>query len=342
MSFHGKRQDMYASKSVPDMTPLRRERAPRPLRRLAVLAFGALALAPVRTGAAQAPLPQETPQEMQRMADSLFQSQFPIDDRAAEIAVPSAAERDAAPLEFATFLMELAERADRATQARNHRLAAKYLRALTVAVPGRAAAFSQLCRSYELGGEGERALSACASALQHPGVTSADYEHYVQLVLAQPGPIPAARVRDLDALLAHLDRSGSARALSTRLRCEIGVRLRDVPRLTACTQALRSAGTPERKVLGYEWLLAMEQREYDTALAVLQRGRSAGMRADAVDEMERATLTARSPLRRALAWLSSLPTSLKAGVALACAALLGALYAARRRRRPLAQAVARA
>src|SRR6476620_580075 len=114
--------------------------------------------------------PSETREEAQQMADSLFQGSFPIDDAAPEIAVPTVAQRNASPLDFASYLMELGERADRATQRGDHLTAAKYLRAVTLAVPERSIGFSELCRAYEEAGDKAQALSACAAALQKSGV----------------------------------------------------------------------------------------------------------------------------------------------------------------------------
>jgi tetratricopeptide (TPR) repeat protein len=283
-----------------------------------------LCASPLRADA----LPQETPEQMRAMADSLFETRFAIEDGPAEVRVPSARERDVAPLEFATFVMELAERAERATQAGKHASAARYWRALSAAVPERADALVELCKSYERAGESQKALGACAEALRHQGVTLSDYQHYVKLALAQPGELPAQRVDDINALLAHLGKSGADPLALARLDCDLGVRLLDTTRLARCTDTLAARAPKDLKTLGYQWVLAMQREAYDEALAVVMRARAAGMRPDAADVMEQSILEARSPVQRVRVWLTRSPRALSGGLLLL---LSIALYLVRRR-----------
>jgi hypothetical protein len=274
-----------------------------------------LSLALAGVAHAQAPN-QETPEEAQRMADSLFQGGFPIDDAKPESSIPSAAARDAAPLEFGVLLMELAERADRAAKRDDHLGAARYYKAVAQAVPTRSLTYAQLCREYEAAKLPEQALSACAQALRLSGVTFGDFEHYVHLVLAQPGELSAGRVHDLDRLLQHLGTTATDPVSLAQLRCDIGVRLQAEPRLRECSEVLRQRAPNAAKTLGYEWALALLRSDHSAAARVVERAKHSTLRPAAVQIMAEATEQLR-PWRRAVALLRT-----HAGLASAAALML--------------------
>ncbi|MFT3926616.1 MAG: hypothetical protein QM778_28990 [Myxococcales bacterium] len=280
-------------------------------------------------------LPTESPEEARRMGDSLFVTGFPIDDGAAEIAVPSEAERNAAPIDFANYLMELAERSDRASQRGDHAQAAKYLRAITLAVPGVAAGFSKLCQAYEEGDDKARGLSACAMALTKPGVVVDDYMRYVRLALVQPGAVPTSRLNDLDAVLKHLEQAKVDPTLVAQLRCDVGVRVRDTGRLRACLETLRGTAPNQAKTLGYEWTLAMQEQDYAGAAQIVERARHSSMKPDAVEVMARVTAEVSSPWQRALYELGEQPLTRWLAVGGLGALLLLVFTLRRLRRAPL-------
>lgn len=251
------------------------------------------------------PRQQETPEEAQRMADSLFTSNFAIDDANPEGNVPSVAQRNAAPLDFAAYIMELSERADRAGKRGDHVAVAKYYRAITKSVPDRALGYSQLCAAYEAAGARDEALEACANALSRTGVTLADFSHYVRLVLAERGEISPQRIKDLDALMSHLKLSVRDSLVPAQLRCEVGVRLLDVGRLQECTASLGKLAPDDPKTLGYEWTLALRRHDYAAATLIVERSKHSAMRPDAIKVMERVTHDVSSPWLRALELLRS-------------------------------------
>jgi tetratricopeptide (TPR) repeat protein len=251
------------------------------------------------------------------MADSLFEGAFAINDANPEASVPSVEARNAAPLEMATFIMELGERADRAQKRGDHAAAARYYTALVMSVPDRAQGYAKLCRAHEAAGDRPNALKACARALRLPGVTLADFSEYAQLVLSERGEISPDRIKDLDALLAHLQTQVPGSLLPAQLRCDIGVRLLDVARLTQCTTELRQSAPNDPKTLSYEWTLALRQKDYTSATLVVERAKQSTMRPDAVEVMERVTRDLASPWTRMFQFLRS-----KAGLAIGAGALL--------------------
>src|SRR3954470_19986691 len=82
-------------------------------------------------------------------AEALFGSKFGIDEADPSRSIPAPEERDAAPLDFAYFLMNLSERAEAAEKQGKRDEQIAYLRALAAAVPNRSIGFSKLCAAFE-------------------------------------------------------------------------------------------------------------------------------------------------------------------------------------------------
>ena len=276
------------------------------------------------------PLPQETPEQAQRMADSLFRSKFAIDDADPVAGVPAPAERNASPLDFGVYLMELGERADRAEQRGDHLRAARYYSAIAKAVPDEPLGFVRACAAYEAAGQRLEALTACADALARKGATVADFERYVRLVLAERNTLSEKRIADLDALMAHLRTQLPNSVVPAQLRCDIGVRLLDRTRLRECTAALRKRGAVDEKTLGYEWVLAVQEQDYTAAAKVVERARHSRMRPEAVEVMARTTESLASPWQR----LFDRSREITALALVALGVLLQFVFARRLRMRP--------
>src|SRR5688500_614031 len=75
-----------------------------------------------------------------------------IDDLHPEKSVPTPAEALKDPLAMGQLTMELAHRAEQATNAKDPARAARYYVALAKAVPDRATAFSKACAAFEQAG----------------------------------------------------------------------------------------------------------------------------------------------------------------------------------------------
>jgi tetratricopeptide (TPR) repeat protein len=306
--------------------------------RVFVLAgFAALALPTngVRAQALSADGTIETKEEIQAKVDSFFATEFRLDPANGEIIVPTEAERAASPVEFGGYLMELAEQADRATERGEHALAAKLYRAMAKAVPGKSVGFVKLCESYEAAGDHEQAIEACAAALSRTGVTSADFLHYAKLMLTQQGELSETRIKDLDAVAAHLGANLKGSPVPAQLRCDIGARLMDAGRLSECTHALQEQAPNEPKTLSYLWTLALVQRDFDSAQRTIERAKQSGMKLSAVQLMERVTADARSSGGRAV---TLGPANLTRGVGLSLAVsllLIISAYCTLRQRRAL-------
>src|SRR5262249_28066204 len=77
------------------------------------------------------------------------ESRFHVNDEPPEQSVPSVDERNAHPMDFAYFLMELIEHADKATASGQTERAVHYYRALIAAEPDRSIGYSKLCSALE-------------------------------------------------------------------------------------------------------------------------------------------------------------------------------------------------
>jgi hypothetical protein len=203
-----------------------------------------------------------------------------IDEGRPEDSVPSQAEAMKDPLAMSELVMDLAARAERAEGEGSHASAARYYRALAKAVPNRATAFSKACQSYELAGAREDALAMCRAALGLPGVTSADGERFLRLLVAGP-KLSSTDIDDADALLAHLETEakGEAALLASVVeqRCALAAKLEDTARLDTCYRAISSAGPNDPRRFLYGSLLAVAKKDWDGLDALLAEGKRAGV-----------------------------------------------------------------
>jgi hypothetical protein len=256
----------------------------------AAAAVAALAAVALGSAAARA--------EPQPGSDRL--SNYPIDERHPEASIPSPAEQSKNPLEFGYLLQDMLAKAAEAAQSRDWRAAARYYDALIKAVPGRSYAYGKACEAYQALDERDKALVRCREALVHEGVTINDFSHYVTLVLAQKQPLNDGQRKELGVVVDHLARQPEAASVAAhRLRCDVAVRLRDVPALEQCTKAL-AAATPatDPLTISFQWALAVEKNDHAQAWRLIDRARRAGMKKDGVARMEQ--MTARSVRGRSL------------------------------------------
>jgi len=231
-----------------------------------------------------------------RRAGSL--SQWQINDADPVASVPPPPQRDANPLEYGYFIMDLSDRADQATRRGDHAAAVKYWEALVKAVPDRSIGYSKLCESYEALGDWEKAVGACKATLYHEGVLVKDYARLVAVVLEKRKPLEVAEVEDLDKILERVRKMESGREVADELSCDIGVRLGDVPRLDQCTRALAASAPDHPRTIYFQWTLALLKKNYDEARRLIVGAKAAGTSPERLQQMEKATTAASSVWQR--------------------------------------------
>jgi tetratricopeptide (TPR) repeat protein len=226
-------------------------------------------------------------------------SKWAVNDADPESSVPTPEQRDRNPLEFGYHLMDLGDRADRATKRGDHAAAVKYYRALIKAVPDRSVGFSKLCASYEALGDWQNAVDSCKAALGRAGVQLDDYAHYVRLVLAKKGKLEPSEVADIDAVRQHLQGEGAER-MATEVACELGVRTSDVKRLEGCVAVLSAKAPNDPKTVSFQWALALQRGEYEEAKRLVERAKQTTMKPEDLRRMELATAEAKPSVGRFL------------------------------------------
>src|SRR6478736_3264699 len=251
-------------------------------------------------------------------------SHFAINFDDPESQIPTIAERNLDPLEFGYFLQDLAAEALKAERKKEYGKAVKFWRASAKAVPDEAVAFSHACAVYQVMGEREHALEYCARALNLRGVTSAEYLRYAELMIAQPEPLTAAQVQDLDAAIAHLRAQPTGADPASVIECQMGVKLEDEARLARCTAVLAKSMPNDAHTLTYQWSLAMKRHNYGEARGLLDKMAKASMQPSALADLRAATA-------KASAWWRRPFQDPRYGFALICLVGLGAWLIVRKR-----------
>jgi len=255
---------------------------------------------------------------------------FPIDDEDPSKSVPPLDRRNARPLAFGRFLMEMSARADEAFKAEQHAKAVRYFKALTLAVPDRSVAFSKLCQSYEKLGDLEHAAESCRDALGREGVKLEDYQRFGGLVLQKP-QLSEGDKQDLLDVVRHLEQSAGTRVAGAQIDCELALRTKDRQRFEVCTKLLEDQAPKDARTLSYSWAFAMLREDLPGAMQVVERAEHASVPPQALDKMKTAVAEAESlRFKRIAVWVA---------VAVAAAALIG-LVVFRQRRRELRPASA--
>jgi tetratricopeptide (TPR) repeat protein len=201
-------------------------------------------------------------------------SKYAIDDANPESSVPTNAQRDADPLQYGYFIMDLGDRADAALAKGDHASAAKFYRAVAKAVPDAPVGFVKACEQYEILGDYASATQLCAAALTLKGVTVEDYSHYARLALRSRDLGPET-LSNLDAVVAHLKSNASTRAVALDIECAVGAHQSDRARLERCVPDLARLAPNNRKTLFYEWALAVVKKDFPAAEGYLAKARTA-------------------------------------------------------------------
>jgi hypothetical protein len=252
---------------------------------------------------------------------------WPIDDKDPESAVPTEAQRNRSPLEFAYWLQDVIDKGQLAAKAGDHEAAVRYYRAVVKAVPDRAIGVTRLCEEYEALGELDKALTYCQTALSMDGARFYDYERYVKLMLKKPGDLSKADISDLTKVFAHLHEDKTIQANYEELECQFASRTKNVSTLQRCVADLKTKAPMAPRTALFELDLALIQGDFGQARQLLDAAKAGGtMPPDVIQRMEK-ELT-----KRASAHLGLVGYGLIAGAFLVIAAAAAATFTRLRRR----------
>lgn len=222
-----------------------------------------------------------------------IETSFAINDEDPESTVPTPEQAMKDPLQMGYLMMAFSDRAEAALAQGTPALAAKYYRAMGKAVPDRAVAFRKACKAHDAAGEIQKAVETCRAALGKGGVTIPDHLAFVHIMLKKPGPLGTAEIADIDAVLERLEgelklgQEDKGRLVLAELRCQLGVRLTDAGRLSACTKELKELKVEKAKLLPYAWALAMSQHNLGEAESVMEQAEQAGLPGSAIEVMQK-------------------------------------------------------
>jgi tetratricopeptide (TPR) repeat protein len=220
-----------------------------------------------------------------RLVPEQFSQLFKINDDNPEANVPTAADRTANPLEFGYFLQDLLTRAEVAEKRKDQAGVIKYYRAVAATLPEEARGWSLLCQAYETAHDRDRAVRACKYAIERKGAELEDYQRYVGLMTAKPDDLLPQERRDLNEVLAHLDKQPDLALPTAHLRCEAAIKMNDAAALAACTSVLAKAAPNDPKTVVFQWSLAVMRGDREQAGTLLERAEKMGLAAASIDRM---------------------------------------------------------
>jgi hypothetical protein len=215
-------------------------------------------------------------------------SRFKIDDQHPEAAVIKLLETEKDPLELGYLLQDLAARVALAERQMDKAAEARYYHAMALAAPT-AFAPRKECEMLEATGDISGAIVACRELLTRSGVVVDDYVHFVDLVLANPKPLPAQEPKELENVIAHLETVTKAGNLPTVMRCKVALRFEDRAALDTCRAAMAKAPFNDPTVISIKWGLAVRDHDKAGALALVDEARQAGLEWTKVQKMLQTT-----------------------------------------------------
>lgn len=285
----------------------------------------ALALGYTSTGAAQeAPGPMDEAPVERSLEKPGGLSKWKIDDADPVKSLPSAEQRDKDPLNYGYFLMDLADKAQAASQQGKHSQASKYWEATVLAVPDVSLGYRRTCDEAHKAKELVRAFNYCRAALGRGGVKLADYEHYFALLQESPQQLQPEQLQDLLEIGKHVRTQDGGEKLADAIDCEYGVRASDMVKLAACSKKLAASAPNDPKTITYQWALALGQERFQDARGLIERARKTAMKPEGIKAMEAATAQRSSIMAR----LAKRPTAV-VGVGIGVVVLLGSLLLSR-------------
>ena len=193
------------------------------------------------------------------------------------------------PIQLGYYIQDLIARAEKAGKKGDHVAEARFYQALTIIAPDEAYAPRKTCEAYEAAGDHANAVLACRTVLGRPRTNVNDSIHFVDLVLATKGPLPAVERRELDEVIDHLAKESKVGAVPSILHCQVALRFNDFATLESCTNELAVKAPKDPRTISLQWALALEKHNRSEALALIDRARTAGMNSEGIAQMERAT-----------------------------------------------------
>ena len=259
---------------------------------------------------------EEGPPELGKPPKPGSFSQWEIDDSDPMKSIPPADKLHKDPLQFGYLLMDLSDRADKATQRGDHAAAVKFWQALAKVTPDRSHAFAKMCASYEALGRLEDAAYSCGAALERAGATLKDYIRFVGLMLSKKGDLIAGELATLDKVLDHLKTDDAGKGIVDELACRVGARTWSVARLEPCTAALAAHAPNHPNTVYFQWALAAARGNTTDARALIERARAVSVKPEDIRQMEMATEKIEARWKSRLGMALGLLLAVGTGVAL--------------------------
>ncbi len=255
--------------------------------------------------------------------------------------LPTREEMNQNPAATGLLLFDLLEKAESAEQSKDYATAAKHYAAIARAVPDRAVAFSKLCEMYQALGERDKGVAACYRATGLQGVKVADNLRYAALLLSKPAgqSFSAAEVNELRSTFDHLEQSKIDNREADVLACQFAVAVEDHDAMKQCVLRLEDKLPGSPIALTYQLSLALFERDYSRARALIAEGRRIKMSPESIALMDAEVAARESDSSADDDARASLPmpqTATLVGLGAAVTAALGGLVAWGRRRRPKA------
>lgn len=256
-------------------------------------------------------------------------SQWHVDKRDPERSVPTPEQRDANPLEFGYFLMDVSDLAELALKRNDHKEAVVYFKTLVKAVPERAVSYRKACASYQVLGDWQNAIAFCKATLLKEGAYVQDFARFALLLLQMKPTFTVQDAVELDAVVEHLRTQMPNDGMADEIACDVALKLQDNKRLEACTNRLRVSAPDSAKTLTYEWAYALQRGDARAAQRIIQKAKQLGVPPTVIQNLE-AGLTKFSQSRR-WNWLRNRSAQLGIALSVAALAVMGAILARRRR-----------
>ena len=200
-------------------------------------------------------------------------SKWHIDKRNLEGSIPSPQQRDANPIEFGYFLMDVSDLAEFAIKRKNYAESIPYFKTLIKAVPGKAVSYRKTCISYLALGDWQNALTYCKYALSKEGTFVEDFARYAQILLQMKPNFTLEDAADLDTVVEHLRAQMPNETLADEIKCDVGLKLQDNNRMKECTDGLAAKAPDNTKTLTYEWAYALQRGDSPAAQRVIDKAK---------------------------------------------------------------------
>lgn len=200
-------------------------------------------------------------------------SKWHIDKRDPERSIPSPEQRDANPIEFGYFLMDVSDLAELAVKHNNHVEAITYFKMLAKAVPEKAVSYRKVCISYQALGDWQNALAFCKEALSKEGTFVEDFSRYSQIMLQMKPNFTSEDGADLDGVAEHLRAQMPDDTLADEITCDVGLKLQDNNRMRDCTAWLAAKAPDSAKTLTYQWAYALQRGDMAAARSIIDKAK---------------------------------------------------------------------